>query len=83
MIAVGASICLFNAIRLVKELLQMYRMTKRLRLNRYVRRLVREGVVYFVVYVHIFFREFPSNRKLLWIASWYLQSLPCCIISRD
>ena len=45
--------CLLTAIQLIQELLQMYKATKHVRLNCYIVCLVREGMIYFIVYVHI------------------------------
>ena len=52
----GASMCLLVAIQFIKELLQMYKATKRFQLNRYMNLLAREGVSYFAAYV-----EVPTN----------------------
>ena len=53
-IALGALMCLFVIIKFVKESLQMYKVTKRWELNRYMKLLVREGMFYFLTCVHAF-----------------------------
>lgn len=52
-ITLGGLMCLLLAIQFIKESLQMYRATRRLELSRYVNLLVREGMFYFIAYVHI------------------------------
>ena len=59
-IALGALMCLLVIIQFIKESLQMYKATKHFRLNRYMNLLVREGMVYFVAYVHV--SSFPSMQ---------------------
>ena len=44
--ALGILMCLFTAIRLIKELLQTHKVTRRVKLNR-----VRKGIIYFIVHV--------------------------------
>ena len=51
-IALGALMCLLVAVHFVKESLQMYRATKRFQLSHYTNHLVREGMLYFLMYVH-------------------------------
>ena len=46
--------CLLTVIRLVQELLQMYKATKHVKLNRYMKCLVKEGMIYFIMYVYVF-----------------------------
>ena len=53
-IILGALMCLLVAVRFAKESVQMYTVTKQLRLNRYMNLLVRQGMLYFVAYVHVF-----------------------------
>ena len=52
-IALGALMCLLVVIQFIRESLQMYKATKRFRLNHYMTLLVREGMIYFVVYVYV------------------------------
>ena len=52
-IILGALMCLLTAIQLVQELLRMYKATKHVKLNCYIECLVWEGMIYFIVYVHI------------------------------
>ena len=49
----GVFMCLLVAIQFIKELLQMYKATKRFQLNRYMNLLAREGTIYFAAYVWI------------------------------
>jgi len=48
-IVLGALMCLLVAVQFIKEALQMHSVTKRFQLNRYMKLLVREGVIYFIV----------------------------------
>ena len=52
-IALGTLMCLLIVIRFIKELLQVYRVVKKFHLNMYMKRLVREGMIYFLAYVHV------------------------------
>ena len=52
-ITLGALMCLLVVIRFIRESLQMYKTTKRFRLNHYLNLLVWEGMIYFLVYVHV------------------------------
>ena len=52
-ITLGALMCLLVAIQFVRQSLQMYRVTKRFELNRYMSLLTREGMFYFLAYVHV------------------------------
>lgn len=52
-LALGAIMCLLIAVRFTKQALQMYKATKRLQLSRYMNVLSREGLIYFLAYVHI------------------------------
>ena len=51
-IILGVFMCLLIALEFTKQAIHMYTATKRLCLNRYMNLLVREGLVYFLVYVH-------------------------------
>ena len=76
-ITLGAFMCLLIAIRFMKESLQMYNATKRFQLNCYMNLLAREGIIYFLAYVHASLFYLPSpkvNINLLWIASFHLHS---------
>ena len=52
-IALGALMCLLVVIRFIREALQTYKATKHFRLNRYMNLLVRESMIYFLVYVYV------------------------------
>lgn len=54
-IVLGALMCLLVAMRFFKEALQMYNATRQFHVNRYMKLLVREGVIYFIVYVQRLF----------------------------
>ena len=68
-ITLGALICLLVVIQFIKEALQMYNATKHFHLNRYMNLLVREGMIYFLAYVHISFHFSFHATKL--IANYY------------
>ena len=52
-ITLGALMTLLVAIQFIKQSLQMYRVTKQFELNRYMNLLAREGMFYFLAYVHV------------------------------
>ena len=52
-IVLGASMCLLIIIRFTRESLQMYGVAKQFRLSCYMDVLFREGMVYFLAYVHV------------------------------
>ena len=64
-ITLGALMCLLVAIQFIRQSLQMYKVTKRFELSRYMNLLAREGMFYFLAYVHVspshFFVLLPSN----------------------
>ena len=68
-VALAAIICVLVAIQFIKQSLQMYKVTKRIELSRYVNRLVREGMFYFLAYVHFLFHATKQTVIDLWIAS--------------
>ena len=47
----AAVVCIFAIVRFVQQSLQTYRLTKQWQLNRYLRLLVRQGILYFLSYV--------------------------------
>ena len=53
--------CLLTVIRLIRELLQMYRITKQFEISHYLSLLTRDGMLYFLAYVHalLFNLSFP------------------------
>ena len=51
-LALGVLMCLLVAIQFIKQSLQMYKATKQFRVNHYMTLLAREGMVYFLAYVH-------------------------------
>ena len=52
-ITLGALMCLLVVIQFTKEAHQMYKATKHFRPNRYMKLLVREGIIYFLTYAHL------------------------------
>ena len=52
-LALGALMCLLVVVQFIRELLQIYKATKRFRPNHYTILLVREGMIYFLAYVHV------------------------------
>jgi len=48
-ITLSTLMCLLIVIRFIKELLQVYKVMKQFQLNNYMKRLIREGIVYFLV----------------------------------
>ena len=52
-ITLGALMCLLVAIQFVRQSLQMYKVARRFELNRYMNLLTREGMFYFLAYVHV------------------------------
>ena len=52
-IALGTLMCLLVVIQFTREALRMYKSMRRFRLNHYMTLLVREGMIYFVVYVYV------------------------------
>ena len=53
LIPLGALMCLLVVIQFIREALQMHKVTKRFCLNRYMNLLVREGMIYYLVYVQV------------------------------
>ena len=51
--AVATVICLLVAAQFIRQSLQLYKMTNRWQLDGYVNLFAKEGVVYFLAYVHI------------------------------
>ena len=43
--------CLLIVVQFVKELHQVYKVTKKFKLNHYIKCLVKEGMIYFIMYV--------------------------------
>ena len=64
-IVFGMLLCLLTAIQFIKESLQMYRVTKQLQLSCYMKQLARDGMIYFITYVHVFFTF--SSVLLCWL----------------
>ena len=52
-ITLAAFMCLLVAARFVRESVQMYSVAKCFQLNRYINLLVKEGMIYFLSYVHV------------------------------
>lgn len=52
-ITLGATMCLLVAVQFIRESLQIYKVTKRFQVNRYMNLLAREGMIYFLAYVHV------------------------------
>ena len=55
-VILGALMCLLAVIRCIRESLQMYRVTKRFEISRYLSLLARDGMVNFLAYVHTVLR---------------------------
>lgn len=51
--AMGTLMCLLIVTQFARRSFQMYQTTKRIQLSRYINLLVREGMFYFIAYVHI------------------------------
>ena len=67
-ITLGAGMCLLVTFQFIKQSVQMYMVTKQFQLGRYMNLLVREGLVYFVAYVHVpFFLPLPLSCQLTMI----------------
>lgn len=63
-IAFSTLMCFLVTIRFIKESLQMYKVTKQFEVNRYMKQIARDGMVYFLAYVHVSFYSpisLPSN----------------------
>ena len=56
----ATAMCMLALVQFVKQSLQMYRATKQWQINRYMGLLVRQGILYFVVYVPISSHPSPS-----------------------
>ena len=59
----GAAMCMLALVRFVRQSLQMYPATKQWQINRYMGLLVREGILYFLVYVPISSRPSTSSNR--------------------
>ena len=56
----GATLLILAVTQTLKHSVNMYKATKHWQLNRYMERLVRDGIIYFLVYVAVFHpRSFP------------------------
>lgn len=62
-IALGSLMCLLIIFQFISAAGQVYKATKQFHLNRYMKLLVREGIIYFLAYVH------PLSN-LLFYATW-------------
>ena len=63
-ITLGGLMCLLVAIQFIRQSLEMYKVTKRFELSRYMNLLAKEGMFYFLAYVHVspfHFSVLPSN----------------------
>ena len=63
-ITLGALMCLLVLVRFVRHSYQMYRATKRFELSRYMNLLARDGLVYFLAYVHPVYS--PTSPTLIY-----------------
>lgn len=63
--ALGALMCLLVVTRFIRESLQMYKLTKSFQPSRYMNLFVREGVFYFLAYVHVRVSSLPSPFRPL------------------
>ena len=52
-VVLGTLMCLFIGFRLIRESIQVYKRRKRIQLNHYVELFTREGILYYIAYVHI------------------------------
>jgi hypothetical protein len=60
----ATAVCILALVQFVRQSLQMYRVTKQWQINQYIGLLVREGILYFLVYVPISSHpSTPSNGK--------------------
>ncbi|KAG9313379.1 hypothetical protein JVU11DRAFT_5697 [Chiua virens] len=57
----AAVLCMLAIIQFVKQSISMYNLTKQWQLNRYINLLVKEGIVYFIMYVPVHFRSSPMS----------------------
>ena len=84
-IILGTLMCFLAVIRFIRESLQMYRVTKRFKISRYLSLLARDGMVYFHAYVLPLFLvpcSFPfpcyqANDELLRAAFCYIPYSIC------
>ena len=82
-VILGTLMCLLAVIQSIRESLQMYRVTKRFEISRYLSLLTRDGILYFLAYVHVLsFGLFPfpcyqTNDELLRTASCHFPSSVC------
>lgn len=53
-LSLSVTMCLFIAVRFLKESMRMYRVTKRFQLALYISFLAKEGILYFFTYVQVF-----------------------------
>ena len=51
-VILGTLMCLLAVIQSIRESLQMYRVTERFEISRYLSLLTRDGILYFLAYVH-------------------------------
>ena len=70
-LALGTLMCLLIVIEFAKQSLQTYEVTKKFQVSCYITLLSREGVVYFVLYVHFFvaFTSYQTDGGLIWVVS--------------
>lgn len=60
----GTAIFVFAIVQFVRQSLLMYRVTKQWQINRYMNILVKQGILYFFVYVYLL-RCVPKKRRVL------------------
>ena len=60
----GTAMCTLVTVKFVKDSLQMYQATRKWQLNRYMNHLVRDGLLYFLVYVPQFGSLFYQHSEL-------------------
>lgn len=63
-IGFSALMCLLVSIQFIKQSLQMYKATGQFQLNRYMNLFMREGILYFLAYVHDSSPCFPRVDQL-------------------
>ena len=52
-IAHAAVVCILGVVQFLRQSFQMYRVTKRWQINRYMSLLVKQGIIYIFVYVPV------------------------------
>ena len=64
-----ALVC-FAAIRVLKQSFEMYKATKQWQPNKYLQRLITDGIIYFLVYVFLFYTLSFTTHKYQELTTW-------------